>query len=306
MEHKMWRTNFPPGKKKRKGWELFFMALPLMVFVVLFNYVPLAGWGLSFLEYKPGVPILKNQFVGLNNFSLIVKSRDMIRVMKNTIILSGLNFILTVCPAIFALLLNEIKNNKFKRLSQTVTTLPHFISWVIVYSLSFAIFGNEGLMNQLLKPFGIEQSILINPKAVYWFQSFMYQWKSVGWNAIIYIAAITGIDQELYEAATVDGAGRLRCAWHITIPGLIPTFLVLMLLNIAGFVNTGTDQHFVFRNAIIMDNIETLDLYTYRLGMQLLDYSYATAVGIFKSTISITLLFITNNFAKRVRGEAII
>jgi ABC-type polysaccharide transport system permease subunit len=302
----MQQTGFSLGKKKKKGWTLFFMTLPFMVFVILFNYVPLAGWGLSFLEYKPGVPILKNQFVGLKNFDLIIKSRDMIRVMKNTIILSGLNFILMICPVIFALLLNEIRNNKFKRLSQTITTLPHFISWVIVYSLSFAIFGSEGLMNQMFKPFGIEQSVLINPKAVYWFQSFMYQWKSVGWNAIIYIAAITGIDQELYEAATVDGANRLRCVWHITIPGLIPTFLVLVLLNIAGFVNTGTDQHFVFRNAIIMDNIETLDLYTYRLGMQLLDYSYATAVGIFKSTISITLLFITNNFAKHVRGEAII
>jgi ABC-type polysaccharide transport system permease subunit len=302
----MRRNDLSLVRKRRKGWSLFFMALPFMVFVVLFNYVPLAGWGLSFLEYKPGVPILKNQFVGFKNFYLIIKSRDMIRVMKNTIVLSGLNFILMICPVIFALLLNEIKSNKFKRLSQTVTTLPHFISWVIVYSLSFAIFGSEGLMNQLLKPFGIEQRVLINPGAVYWFQSFMYQWKSVGWNAIIYIAAITGIDQELYEAATVDGAGRFRCAWHITIPGLMPTFLVLALLNIAGFVNTGTDQHFVFRNAIIMDNIETLDLYTYRLGMQLLDYSYATAVGIFKSAISIALLFITNNFAKRVRGVVII
>jgi ABC-type polysaccharide transport system permease subunit len=211
-----------------------------------------------------------------------------------------------VCPVIFALLLNEIRSNKFRRLSQTITTLPHFISWVIVYSLSFALFGSEGLANQLLLPFGVHQSVLTNPNAVYWFQSFMTQWKSVGWNAIIYIAAIAGIDQELYEAAMVDGAGHLRCAWHITIPGLLPTFLVLALLNIAGFVNTGTDQHFVFRNAIIMDTIETLDLYTYRLGMQLSDYSYATAVGIFKSGISIVLLFITDALARRVRGESII
>jgi ABC-type polysaccharide transport system permease subunit len=130
-------------RKKRKGWSLFFMALPFMVFVILFNYVPLGGWGLSFMEYKPGVPILKNQFVGLKNFDLIIKSRDMLRVMKNTIILSGLNFILMVCPVIFALLLNEIKSNKFKRLSQTVTTLPHFISWVIVYSLSFNNFAKH-------------------------------------------------------------------------------------------------------------------------------------------------------------------
>jgi ABC-type polysaccharide transport system permease subunit len=292
--------------KKKKAWNLFFLALPLMAFVVLFNYIPLAGWGLSFLEYHPGTPVLKNKFVGLDNFRLIFQSRDMVRVMTNTLILSALNFILMVCPLIFAILLNEITSNKFRRVAQTLTTLPHFISWVIVYSLTFAILGSEGLVNQLLAPFGAQQELLIDPKAVYWFQSFLGQWKGVGWSAIIYIAAITGIDQELYEAAIVDGAGRLRCMWHITLPCLMPTILVLALLNIAGFVNTGTDQHFVFRNAIIMDNIETLDLYTYRLGMQLFDYSYATAVGIFKSVISIALLFITNNLAKRVRGESII
>jgi ABC-type polysaccharide transport system permease subunit len=293
-------------RRKKKAWNLFFLALPLMLFVVLFSYVPLAGWGLSFMEYHPGTPVFNNQFVGLKNFELIVKSRDMGRVMKNTLILSGLNFILMVCPVIFALLLNEIGSSKFRRIAQTITTLPHFISWVIVFSLSFAIFGSEGVVNQLFAPLGLQQAVLINPRAVYWFQSVLSQWKNVGWSAIIYIAAITGIDQELYEAATVDGAGRLRCVWHITLPCLTPTILVLALLNIAGFINTGTDQHFVFRNAIIMDNIETLDLYTYRLGMQLFDYSYATAVGIFKSFISITLLFITNNIAKRIRGESII
>jgi ABC-type polysaccharide transport system permease subunit len=277
-----------------------------MVFVILFNYVPLAGWGLSLLEYRPGVPVLKNPFVGFKYFELILKSRDLGRVMKNTIILSGLNFVLMVVPVIFALLLNEISSRGFRRIAQTVSTLPHFLSWVIVFSLSFAMFGTEGLLNQLLAPFGLQQAVLNNPRAVYWFQSVLAQWKNVGWSAIIYIAAITGIDQELYEAATVDGAGRLRCVWHITLPCLMPTILVLALLNIAGFVNTGTDQHFVFRNAIIMDNIETLDLYTYRLGMQLFDYSYATAVGIFKSVISITLLFITNNFARRIRGYSII
>jgi ABC-type polysaccharide transport system permease subunit len=292
--------------RKRKAWGLFFLALPLMILVILFSYVPLAGWGLSFLEYRPGVPILKNTFVGFKNFELVLKGRDLGRVMKNTVIFSGLGFILMVVPVIFALLLNEIGSRGFRRAAQTISTLPHFLSWVIVFSLSFAMFGTEGLVNQILTPLGLQQSVLNNPQSVYWFQSILGQWKGVGWSAIIYIAAITGIDQELYEAATVDGAGRLRCAWHITVPGLMPTMLVLALLNIAGFVNTGTDQHFVFRNASIMDNIETLDLYTYRLGMQLFDYSYATAVGIFKSVISITLLFITNNVARRVRGDPII
>jgi ABC-type polysaccharide transport system permease subunit len=294
--------------KKKKPWNLFFLALPLMLLVLLFSYVPLFGWVISFFEYRPGVSIFKNEFVGLKNFTLIFQtgSRDMARVMKNTLIFSSLGFILMICPVIFALLLNEITNSKFRRVVQTITTLPHFISWVIIFSLSFALFGSEGLVNQLLAPFGLSQAVLVNPKAVYWFQSVLGQWKGIGWSAIIYIAAITGIDQELYEAARVDGAGRLRCAWHITLPGLMPTILVLALLNIAGFINTGTDQHFVFRNPIIMNTIETLDIYTYRLGLQLFDYSYATAIGIFKSFISITLLFITNTLAKKVRGESIV
>jgi putative aldouronate transport system permease protein len=230
----------------------------------------------------------------------------MLRALKNTIIFSAINLVLMACPLLFAILLNEIGHKGFKRVVQTITTLPYFISWVIVYSLAFALFSNEGLVNRLLAPLGIEQSILTNVKAVYWFQSLIYQWKTIGWNAIIYISAITGIDQDLYEAATVDGAGRIRCAWHITVPGIMPTFLVLMLLNISGFVNTGIEQHFAFKNAIIYDNIETLDLYTYRLGLQLFDYSFATAVGIFKSAVSIALLCVTNIFAKKIRGESIV
>lgn len=293
-------------KGKKKVWNLFFLALPLMIFVVLFNYVPLAGWVLSLFEYVPGTPLLENKFIGLKYFELIFKNRDMGRVMTNTVIFSSINLVLMICPMLFAILLNEIGNSKFKRLAQTVTTLPHFISWVIVFSLSFSIFGTEGLLNQLLAPLGISQSVLTNSKAVYWFQSALGQWKGVGWGAIIYIAAIAGIDQELYEAATVDGAGRIRCAMHITLPGLMPTFLVLMLLNIASFVNTGFEQYFVFKNALVYDSIETLDLFTYRLGLQQFDYSFATAVGIFKSLISIVLLFITNAVAKLIRGEAIV
>jgi ABC-type polysaccharide transport system permease subunit len=202
--------------------------------------------------------------------------------------------------------MNEIRSNAFRRVVQTITTLPNFISWVIIFSLSFALFSSEGLINELLAPFGLSQAILIDAKAVYWFQSALGVWKGVGWGAIVYIAAIAGIDQELYEAARIDGAGHLRCAWHITLPGLTSTILVLALLNIAGFINTGTDQHFMFKNPVIMDTIETLDLYTYRMGLQMYDYSYATAVGIFKSFISITLLFLTNTLAKKVRGETIV
>ena len=293
--------------KPKLNWNLFFLALPFMFLLVLFRYIPLFGWSLSLYEYRAGTPIFQNQFVGFKYFRLLFTSRDFFRVLKNTATFSLLNYILLPLPMIFAILLNEIPSRRFRRVSQTLTTLPYFISWIIVYSLAFAIFSTDGLLNVLLRQLGFsQQSLLTNLNAVYIFQTAILQWKGLGWSAIIYIAAITGIDQELYEAATVDGAGRFRCVWHITIPGLMPTFIVLALLAIANFVNSGLDQYFVFNNAFVYDNIEVLELYTYRVGMQLFDYSYATATGIFKSVISIILLFTTNYIAKKIRGASII
>jgi ABC-type polysaccharide transport system permease subunit len=208
---------------------------------------------------------------------------------------------------IFAILLNEIPSRRFRKGFQILSTLPHFISWIIVYSLAFALFSSDGVINRFFAIIGLsDQNWLTNIDVVYPFQTIILQWKNLGWSAIIYIAALTGIDQELYEAAKVDGANRLHCVWYITVPGLMPTFIVLALLAIANFVNSGLDQYFVFNNAFVMDKIEVIELYTYRLGMQIFDYSYATAVGIFKSVISIALLFSTNYLAKRFRGESII
>ena len=294
-------------RKTKKKWNLFFLALPFMAVVLLFSYVPLFGWVISLFEYKPGYPLLENPFVGLKYFKMIFNNRDIVNALKNTIIFSTINFCLLPLPMLFAIFLNEIDSSKFKKISQTVTTLPHFISWVIAYSLAFAIFSSEGMLNQVLPLLGLEkQSILTNKKAVYWFQTFMTQWKSLGWSAIIYVASIAGIDQELYEAAVIDGAGRFRCAVHITLPALMPTFIVLMLLGVSGFLNSGFDQYYVFKNSIVYKNIEVLDLYTYRVGLQQGDYSFATAVGILKSFISITLLFLSNQVARKVRGESII
>ncbi|MGI6173390.1 MAG: ABC transporter permease [Christensenellales bacterium] len=295
------------GRKKRRRWELFFVAFPLMCIVLVFNYVPLFGWALSVFEYKPGTPLTQNEFVGLKYFQMILNSKDIRRVLTNTMIFSGLNFVLMPLPMLFAILLNEIQSTGFKKVTQTLTTLPHFISWIIVYSLAFAIFSTDGLLNTLLSMLGMKQQKLLQDRnAVYPFQTFISQWKSLGWNSIIYIAAITGIDQELYEAAAVDGAGKFRCAIHITLPGLMPTFLVVALLAVANFINSGLDQYFMFQNSVVMKNIEVIDLYTYRVGLKNQDYSYATAVGMCKSLISLVMLFVTNAIAKKVRGESIV
>lgn len=286
---------------------MFFIALPLMAVVFMISYVPLFGWFLALIEYKPGYPLLANEFVGLKYFRMLLTNRDILRVMGNTLIFSAFNFLALPLPMLLAILLNEIDNRSFRKVAQIVTTLPHFISWVIVYAIAFAIFGSEGLLNQLLAQLGIApQSVLTDRSAVYWFQTLVTIWKGLGWSAIIYIAAIAGIDQELYEAARVDGAGRLRCAIHITLPGLMPTFVVLMLLNVSNFISHGMDQYFVFKNPVIYNVIEVLELYVYRQGLQLGDYSYATAVGILKSLISITLLYTSNAVARRVRGQSIV
>lgn len=294
------------SRRRRKRWDLFFLALPLMLLVFLFRYIPLFGWYLAFVDYKVGQSIFSADFVGLHFFKLLLGSRDMARILRNSIIFSALKTCALVLPPLFAILLNELNSRHFRKFAQTITTLPHFISWVIVYAIAYALFTTEGIVNQILAVFGQSQKLLTDKNAVYAFQTGIWIWKNLGWKSIIYVAAITGIDQGLYEAATVDGANRFQSILHITVPGLMPTFVVMLLLGIADFMCNGMEQVYVFENALVARNIETLELYTYKKGIKLMDYSYATAIGIFQSFISITLLTLTNGLAKRIRGESIV
>lgn len=208
-----------------------------------------------------------------------------------------------------AILLNEIKNGPVQKFVQTFTTLPNFISWVIIFSLATALFSSDGIATGLLTSLGIgdaSNSLIGSNDAVYWFQSFLAQWKCLGWNSIIYMAAIAGIDQEQYEAARVDGAGYFRCALHVTLPAMMETFVVLFILNIGNFLNTGYEQYLLFKNSLTATNIEVLDLYTYRIGLQNMDYSYGVAISVVKSIVSITLVVVANMVAKKVRGKAVI
>lgn len=293
-------------RKPKKNWNYFFLALPLMILVLLFRYVPLLGWYLSFIDYKVGQNIFSCEWVGLKFFQMLFTSRDFGRIVKNTCIFSTYYMFMLVLPPLLAILLNELKNKRFTRISQTIVTMPNFVSWVLVYSVFYAIFYSEGIFNQILKPFGLSQKWMSSKSDVYWFQSLVWAWKNVGWKSIIYIAAISAIDQTLYEAAAVDGANSFRCCIHITIPGLMPTFLVMFLLAVGAFVNNGLEQYFVFNNSFVAKNIETIELYTYNKGLKLLDYSYATAVGMFQSAISVTLLFLANGLSKLLRqGQSI-
>ena len=285
------------------------MVLPFMVIVLLFNYVPIFGWIYSVFDYVPGVPILECDFMGLDYFKMIMKDANVIRALKNTFIFAGISIILTPLPMIFAILLNEIKSGPVRKFVQTFTTLPNFISWVIIFSLAFSLFSTDGLLTSVFtKLTGAEQaqSVLSSKGSVYWFQTFLAQWKTLGWNSIIYLAAIAGIDQQQYEAAKVDGAGYFRCAWHVTVPAMMETYVVLFILNVGNFLNTGYEQYMLFKNSVTAPAIEVLDLYVYRIGLENMDYSYGVAISIVKSIVSVALVVIANMVAKKIRGNTVI
>lgn len=295
--------------KSPKDYKLLWMALPFIIIVFLFSYVPIFGWIYSFFDYIPGVSIFDCDFVGLEYFKLILKDDNVLRALKNTFIFAIINICLTPLPMFLAILLNEVKNGPVKKFVQTFTTLPNFISWVIIFSLATALFSSDGIITSLLTSIGIESSsntLIGSNDAVYWFQSFLAQWKTLGWNSIIYMAAIAGIDQEQYEAARVDGAGYFRCAIHVTLPAMMETFVVLFILNIGNFLNTGYEQYMLFKNSLTASNIEVLDLYTYRIGLQNMDYSYGVAISVIKSIVSITLVIVANMIAKKIRGKSVI
>ncbi|MDR1061334.1 MAG: ABC transporter permease subunit [Clostridiales bacterium] len=290
--------------------RLTLLALPFVAFIIAFSYVPVHGWLYSLFDYRPALPLFDNEFVGLANFKTIIDDmRNTGRVLGNTLIFFGLDILTSVVPVILAILLSEVRSRKFKKLVQTTTTLPYFISWIIIFSFAFNLFSFDGLVNQIITAFNpdaVPSSVLINKDVVYQFQTALRLWKNAGWSAIVYLAAIAGIDSELYDAASVDGAGRMRKILHITLPGVAPTFFVLLILSISSMLSSGLDQYLVFYNSIVASKLEVLDYYVYKIGLMRSDYSYAIAVGISKTFISLLLLFSANWLAKKVRGASII
>jgi putative aldouronate transport system permease protein len=298
-------------------YKLFLLLLPFLVLITAFAYLPLAGWRYAFFNYRPGIPLKWADFAGFKWFASIVSSAarraEVVRVMKNTLAMSGLGILTSWFPILFAIMLTEFKHRSYQKLVQTLTTVPNFISWVMVYSFAFMLFSvDAGLINRLLIDLGyIDKGVnfLLSGDHVWIKMTAWGIWKGLGWGAIIYLAAITSIDQELYEAATIDGAGRWGQIRHITIPGLLPTYFVLLMLSVANLINNGMDQYFVFRNAFNQDTIEVLDLYVYYIGFGKGSTSgipFATVISMLKSIISISLLFSVNSLSKLLRGESIV
>lgn len=296
--------------KKWESYKLFLYVLPCLIFIFIFKYLPLWGWSYAFFQYKPGRSLFKCAFVGLQNFTALfgnaIMRNNLVRVLRNTFGIQILNYILMPVPMLFAIFLSEIKSTKFQKAVQTLTTLPHFISWVIMFSLATSLFGNSGVVNAVLQKFGADGiNILTTDQHVWLIQALLGLWKSLGWSAIIYFAAITGLDQEIYEAAMVDGASRWQKIRYITIPLLIPTFFVLLIMGIGNFLNSGIDQFLAFGNAMNKEYIEVLDLYVYNLGIGNGQISFSVAVGMMKSVVAVVLFALANFASKKVRGTSV-
>ena len=303
----------PKKKKLDQGKHMFLYMLPFLLLCFAFSYFPLHGWIYSFYDYKPPLKLSQCNFMGLRWFKMIfgnpAQVRQLFIVMRNTFAMSFLNIATSVLPLFFAVFLNEIKCKWFRKMVQTLTTIPNFISWVLVYAVAFCLFSNTGMVNTVLQNLGVilkPIKFLDSDSHTYIAMLLWSTWKGLGWGAIMYLASIAGIDQEMYEAARVDGAGRFQLMRYITLPELMPTYFVMLMLSVANFLNNGMDQYFVFQNAFNKAHIQVLDLYVYNIGMTGSSLSLATAISMLKSLISVTLLMAVNGISKKIRGVSLV
>ena len=290
-------------KNIKKQWVLIAMSFPFVLWVIIFKYLPLFGWTMAFQDYKPQLSFLEQKWVGFKHFIDLFQEPLFYESLKNTLGMSILGLVFGTASAIlFALLLNELRYTKFKRLVQTVSYLPHFISWVVAATIVTNMLANAGIVNELLMKFNIiSQPInFLSSTSMFWgIVTASDVWKEMGWNAIIYLAAMTAIDPELYDAAKVDGAGRFRRMFSITLPLIKSTVLVLLIMSIGNILNIGFEKQMLLGNPTVATKSLVIDKYALEYGIGMFRYSFGTAIGIFKSVVGIILIFLANNVSKK-------
>ena len=275
------------------------MSMPMVLLKILFAYVPLVGWVMAFQNYKPAKSFFDQEWVGLDKFKFLFSDAVFLHDIRNTLAMSLINLVLGfVTSILLALLLNEIKNMVFKRTIQTISYMPHFLSWVIVAGIVQNVLSTDsGIINDLMLRLGVIDSpvnFLGEPKYFWGIVGASNVWKEVGWNTIIYLAAMSSIDPALYEAASIDGAGRFNKIIHVTIPAIKSTFVMLLIMNIGNVLNAGFEVQYLLGNGPVQEVSETIDIFVLKYGMQKNDYALGTAAGIFKSVISVVLVFGAN------------
>lgn len=290
---------------------LILMTIPFLAHVIIFRYVPIWGWLMAFQNYWPGKSIFQQTWVGFENFRLLFNDPVFYQVLRNTLAMSIIKLVFgTVSSIILALMLTEVRRIRFKKVIQTISYLPHFISWVVAANLvRDALSTDGGIVNEVLMKLRIIKEPIMFlgiPALFWWIIGASHVWKEVGWGAIIYLAAIAGIDPTLYESAMIDGAGRLKQIWYITLPSIRPTISVLLIMNLGWVLSSGFEQQYLLQNGRVIDYARVFTIYELDYGIKMMRYSFATAVGIFRSVVSIILVFSANQLAKRWGQERLV
>lgn len=288
------------------NWDLLLLMLPVVAYYVIFSYIPMGGIVMAFKDYLLLDGIWGSRWVGLEQFKILFETPSFYEVLRNTIVISSLRMVFGFpAPILFALLLNELRGNIFKRVIQTISYLPHFLSWVVLAGIFIPFLSpSSGPINIVLSRMGIKPIYFLGQTNTFVPTIIVTGiWQSFGWGSIIYLAAISGISPELYESALLDGANRFQKIWYITLPSILPTIVVLFILNTGSILNGGFDQIFNLYNDAVMSVADILDTYVYRRGIAGLQYSYSAAVGLFKNVVGFFFVFLTNTIAQKL-GES--
>ncbi|MFW6022350.1 MAG: ABC transporter permease [Halanaerobiaceae bacterium] len=296
-----------------KAWKqrgLILMSLPFIIYVIVFKYIPIWGWILAFQNYSPAKGIFEQTWVGLENFRMLFQDSMFFQVLRNTLAMSLIKLISGMFFSILlALMLNEVRNLIFKKFTQTISYLPYFISWVVAASLALNILSVEGIINDVLMLFNlIEKPIMFmgRPGLFWWIIGATHVWKTIGYGAILYLASMTSISPSLYEAATIDGASRLQRIWYVTLPGIKPVIIILLIMSIGQLMNDGFEQIYLMMNQRVVNYARVFTIFELDYGLKMMRYSFATAVGIFRSIVSLVLVFGANYIAKCMGEERLI
>jgi putative aldouronate transport system permease protein len=294
-------------KKEKALWLICGVAL---AWLIVFAYIPIGGIVIAFMNFIPGRALMDSPWVGLQHFRNFLALPDFMRILRNTLVISGLNLTIGfAAPIVFAILLNELFHKPFKRIVQTISYLPHFVSWVVVASIMTTLLGHAGIINELLLRFGFIQNAIpfLNSREMFWPIMITAQvWKGVGWSAIIYLGAMAGVDQELYQAGAVDGLGRLGRVWHITMPSILPIIILLFILGIGNILTTGFEYQLLLGTPLTRERYEVVDTFVVRYGIGLGRFSFAAAAGLMRSIIGFILVLTANWVSKKAADISII
>lgn len=291
----------------KKNYAVYFMVLPLVLYYIVFSYLPMYGILIAFKDYSPFTGVWESEWVGLKYFRMFFESEYSWKIIRNTLVINLYTLVLGFpAPIIFSLLLNEIRSSRYKKTIQTVTYMPHFISIMVVSSMIISFCSEKSFINDIIVLFGGKRSSLLSkPELFPLIYAVSGIWQELGWESVIYLAALSSVDMELYEAAKIDGANKFRQVLNVTLPGILPTIVILLILRIGRMMNVGFEKIILIANPLVNETAEVISSFVYKRGLQDMDYSYTTAIGLFNSLISFLLLTLANGASRKLNDTSL-